>query len=50
MVWFVLGAVEVEYPLWFRSWRNIGHQSVLDVLAEGTLASLGLNAALSTWI
>jgi hypothetical protein len=24
----VSGAIDVEYPLWYRSWWNIDHQSV----------------------
>jgi hypothetical protein len=41
MVLFVVGAVEVEVPVWFKSWCNIGHQSTfMDKITVKTVLPL----------
>ena len=49
-VLFVVGPVEVDVPVWFGSWRNIGHQSIsaactLTVNEDATIMAVSKNAA-----
>jgi len=29
-VWFVIGGLDLEYPVWLRSWWNMGQESSVD--------------------